>query len=1084
MRILAIRGRNLASLQRSFEVDFVNGPLAVGLFAITGPVGAGKSTLLDALCLALFDRTPRLSGRGGVLVGEDSEPEGDWLRSSDPRSLLRRDAAEAHAEADFTGRDGVRYRARWTVRRARRRPDGRVQEQEMTLLDLDRNVLVAGGRKTEVLAAIEARLGLDFGQFCRSVLLAQGDFAAFLRASPDERARLLENLTGADVYRKLSRAAHEARKRRELELEALKAQGNAQVLLGDADRQALVERVRELEHELKTCQLGIEIAQGYVQWYRAAARHRQRESEACVTLQAAVTAAAEAAPRRERHARLQQALPLVPRLEIVQACQATLAGGRAKLAAAERARDDAAEEVQAAERRLLDELAAWRRGDAPSAVPPIVRELERWADTLQQWSGALRGLRQSEAELPRVQERAAAAAAAMAKAEQVVVAAAESRAAAVQAAESARAAATAPEFAELAAVRQQLAEARRAARARHDAFVVWQARCRELTEARTSARRKVEEREAVAAGFEDLVARRDENEQALLAARARCDAVRTRVDLMQFRHELHDGAPCPLCGALEHPAPIEASDSELAAAKAAVVRAEAGFDQARQRVTERELARVEAERARSLAEAALQQAAAAEQAAKREWAVAAGEPHAGMDVTAAASWIAGEARQLAAREADFERLSKAADAARAAHDAASANERRAVEQHQRDIARWQSQKDAAVAQQHAFEVATAEKARRESSLAEIASMLAPAFAGIADWAGHLRAAGEDALARLRSLADLERQRLLLAKARDEAAAASAAAAADAARLQEQLAAAEAAFATALQGPGARGLPVTGADVQEAAASGVAGVQQEAEALRKLDEEVVAHRAVVQTCAEMRRQHESSNRPAIAEDDAARAWDDARTARARVDGQLADARMTLAADDLLRRQRDELAPRIHALEQSLATWRALDDLIGSSGGDAFAVFAQGLTLELLLIEANRRLAELARRYRLQKNPGGEMDFVVIDLDLGGTRRSLQSLSGGETFLVSLALALALATLAAPRSRVETLFLDEGFGTLDAQHLEQALGALDTLQATGCQVGVISHVDGIAERIGAVVEVLPEGGGQSRVLARVR
>jgi exonuclease SbcC len=235
---------------------------------------------------------------------------------------------------------------------------------------------------------------------------------------------------------------------------------------------------------------------------------------------------------------------------------------------------------------------------------------------------------------------------------------------------------------------------------------------------------------------------------------------------------------------------------------------------------------------------------------------------------------------------------------------------------------------------------------------------------------------------------------------------------------------------------------------------------------------------------MRKQHEGSNRPAIEEADAAQAWDDARTARARVDAQLTRVRTTLAADDLLRRQRDELAPRIEALEQSLAVWRALDELIGSSGGDAFAVFAQGLTLELLLTEANRRLSELARRYRLHKNPGGEMDFVVIDLDLGGTRRSLQSLSGGETFLVSLALALALATLAAPRSRVETLFLDEGFGTLDAQHLEQALGALDTLQASGCQVGVISHVDGIAERIGAVVEVQPEGGGQSRVLARVR
>jgi exonuclease SbcC len=239
---------------------------------------------------------------------------------------------------------------------------------------------------------------------------------------------------------------------------------------------------------------------------------------------------------------------------------------------------------------------------------------------------------------------------------------------------------------------------------------------------------------------------------------------------------------------------------------------------------------------------------------------------------------------------------------------------------------------------------------------------------------------------------------------------------------------------------------------------------------------------VQERAKVRQAHEASGRPELAEADAEAALDDARTARRRIAEDLAGVRTQLALDDMMRRQRDELAPQLRAAEQALEVWSALDDLIGSSHGDAFAVFAQGLTLDLLLAEANRRLAELARRYRLQKNPSGELDFVVVDLDLGGTRRSLQTLSGGETFLVSLSLALALATLAAPRSRVETLFLDEGFGTLDAANLEQALGALDSLQAAGCQVGIISHVDGIAERIGACVEVRPEGGGQSRIVVR--
>jgi DNA repair protein SbcC/Rad50 len=275
-----------------------------------------------------------------------------------------------------------------------------------------------------------------------------------------------------------------------------------------------------------------------------------------------------------------------------------------------------------------------------------------------------------------------------------------------------------------------------------------------------------------------------------------------------------------------------------------------------------------------------------------------------------------------------------------------------------------------------------------------------------------------------------------------------------------------------------------ADVVAAAAAGADGLTTTAAELQALADEVTRRRAVLGERSQQRRQHEALDRPTLDAADAARALDDARRDADAVQKKLDDLRVQLGADDRVRRQRAELQPRLVAAEHTHGVNQALDDLIGSSSGDEFAVFAQGLTLDLLLLEANRRLAELARRYRLQRNPEAKLDFVVVDLDLGGTRRSVQTLSGGETFLVSLALALALATLAAPRSRVETLFLDEGFGTLDAPSLEIALGALDSLQATGCQVGVISHVDGIAERIGAQVVVQPEGGGQSRVFAQAR
>ena len=106
-------------------------------------------------------------------------------------------------------------------------------------------------------------------------------------------------------------------------------------------------------------------------------------------------------------------------------------------------------------------------------------------------------------------------------------------------------------------------------------------------------------------------------------------------------------------------------------------------------------------------------------------------------------------------------------------------------------------------------------------------------------------------------------------------------------------------------------------------------------------------------------------------------------------------------------------------------------------------------------------------------------MVVDEDMGGETRSVHSLSGGETFLVSLALALGLSSLATRKTRIESLFVDEGFGALDPRTLDTALAVLETLRAGGRRVGVISHVPGLSERIGVRVAVTPMGGGRSRV-----
>lgn len=208
MRILCIRGSNLASLATPFEVALDSGPLGgTGLFAVVGETGAGKSTILDAVCLALYGECPRIVGDGDAA----EVPDVDHLAGDDPRTVLRRGAATGFAEVDFIGADGESYRATWRVRRARDKDSGRLQKVERTLARISDGQGIAQGIE-QTRSEIERRVGLTFDQFRRTVLLAQGDFDAFLRADDKNRADLLEKVTGTEVYGRVSKAVHEAAK--------------------------------------------------------------------------------------------------------------------------------------------------------------------------------------------------------------------------------------------------------------------------------------------------------------------------------------------------------------------------------------------------------------------------------------------------------------------------------------------------------------------------------------------------------------------------------------------------------------------------------------------------------------------------------------------------------------------------------------------------------------------------------------------------------------------------------------------------------------------------------------------------------
>jgi exonuclease SbcC len=193
-----------------------------------------------------------------------------------------------------------------------------------------------------------------------------------------------------------------------------------------------------------------------------------------------------------------------------------------------------------------------------------------------------------------------------------------------------------------------------------------------------------------------------------------------------------------------------------------------------------------------------------------------------------------------------------------------------------------------------------------------------------------------------------------------------------------------------------------------------------------------------------------------------------------------ARLTL--DDETRRKAGALTADIEAAKAELDTWSAVDEAIGSASGDKFCRFAQGITLDHLVRLANGQLDLIAPRYRLTRMDAGDLALAVIDRDMGDEVRGVRSLSGGERFLVSLALALALSGLEGRQAFVDTLFIDEGFGALDAETLETAVAALEALHGQGRRVGVVTHVAAMIDRIAVQICVEKRGQGRSEVRLR--
>ena len=981
MKILAIRGRNLASLEGDFEIDFTVEPLlSAGIFAISGPTGAGKSTLLDTMCLALLARTPRTdqAKENNVKLQDVSNEQ---LSQSDPRFLLRRGTSSGFAEVDFMALNGHRYRTRWSVARARDKENGRLQNPRLALYNLDKEEEEQGTR-SDLQARIIDLIGLTFEQFTRSVLLAQNDFSTFLKAEQGEKASLLEKLTGTELYSAISRQIFERNARAKEAFDLIQTRIQGIELLTDEEENDLRTRLAGTEKELQR----VEKAKAEQQALQEAVRSIEQQ----ITIR----------QRQQKEA----ADKLVHATELLTVARHEYEKGVEEQQQSEARFKSLQQEILQA-RKLDIQLDAAIR-DLSHSEQQLKNVTLRKGEAEKKYQAAVLRRRQGAEEIARLtawrerykkKERIAEQLSALLLHLDAASATRSGMEAAVRSIETLRQ--------EMAALNKQLSDLQQTSANKQQA----------LKRAEADYRNLEEELKAVDAPALDkqIEKLRQEREQ-LLIEQARLEASGNIKDL---RGRLQDGQPCPVCGSTHHPfanqvpvAPVSALTlqlQDLSNKKETYVAHTRHLTRLQQQLLQlhKELADSEAACKEM---AGKQQLAASRQ--EREEAIVKEQSTLLTQSLSAADLLFGNSEWQKAWLQNPETFRKTlTDFARQWHE-------NTEKLHQ--LERQES----------------AQKAECES----LASFL-PSLEKQAEESGQLHEKNRAAFSSLQA----ERKKLLNGRSADSV---------------------------------------------------------EQEYIRRMEE--LKERLKKLSATQTEQSGIADQTRGIADQiakDLTEASADLLRRKAALDKWTADyldssggeplevilSRYTQEKTELafrLRTQTENKA-KVSGLQEELNVrrteserWAKLNELAGSADGAKFRRIAQGYTLDILLNYANVQLRELTRRYRLERVPE-TLALQVIDRDMCDEVRTVHSLSGGESFLVSLALALGLSSLSSNRMRVESLFIDEGFGSLDAETLRVAMDALESLRTQGRKIGVISHVQEMTERIPVRICVNRAGNGRS-------
>jgi exonuclease SbcC len=1019
MKILAIRGKNLASLEGEFNIDFNVEPLkSAGIFAITGPTGAGKSTILDAICLALFDNAPRISKGENIQVNDVFDKT---INQTDSRNLLRKGTGEGRAEVDFTAVNGEPYRAVWYVRRVKNRPDGALQNTETRLYNLHTGI-EEQGTKTVLLKKITELIGLTFNQFIRAVLLAQGDFATFLKAKQSDKAELLEKLTGTDIYSKISATIFRKTKETTETLAVLQQRIADTALLTGEEITGLNSEKSRIDKELEPIREILSNIDKKLDWIKQGEELSKEAEKAAAELKKVQQSIETAKPRYAFLEILDASLEIRDTCINLKNKQEQVQKLKSDLVSQETQFEEYGKRISGFDTELLkikNELEQAERGLA-ELKPSIARSKE--LDVMIQ--AAKEKLADAENELKRTNGQKL-------KSE-----------------------------ANIQNINNNLSETKKRTGIINkwfeekkpfkdiiphvDLIVATLGDIQFAEEQIRTASENLKTGNAVLSSQKETLERLEKESERLNSL--------LPAEILNLRGKLKEGEPCPVCGSVHHPVKTAMNQNV--------------------KVDEKELEKQKNETANSI-----------DKTIK-------GIESLKESITQLDTLIKGYKTQYSNAADKIDKYLQAiGNWKNFIHDGSLkkrlSNFAALWKENEEELTKTLKQAELYAENLNAENVTLAdissEYRRKEilckdavSSLDALVNEHTALLKG--KNAGEVESSYNNAIDKLsRKYEKLKTEKSEIDSKKSESAGVILQMQTDIESFSAQTDNLKAAVENWLANSKHQ---ITQEILDGLASKSHAWIAAEKKELASLkDRETRLAATYRERTVRMERHSESIYKPGNEETAESLTQLSADT----VSRERELKQQQTAIDVSLAKHRDNkmlvesLDTELKAKTKTCEEWKALNTVLGSADGHKFKNIIQSYTMDILLEYANKHLETLTKRYKLEKN--GDLALQVVDNDMLGEVRSIHSLSGGESFLISLSLALGLSALSSNRMQIESLFIDEGFGSLDADTLNIAIDALENLYTQGRKIGIISHVGEM--RIPVQIQVIKSANGKSKI-----